>query len=100
MHINLQKNIIAIAAGIADGLNLGENARAGLMVRGITEIARLGSALGADEKTFYGLSGIATVENNLFHAVAAQVFGTLFAKSPANCINNIAFAATVWTHHH
>ena len=52
------KNIIAIAAGITDGLNLGENARAGLMVRGIAEISRLAKALGASEKTFYGLSGI------------------------------------------
>lgn len=52
------KNIIAIAAGIIDGLKLGENARAGLMVRGISEISRLGEALGAEEKTFYGLSGI------------------------------------------
>ncbi|NQU16830.1 MAG: NAD(P)-dependent glycerol-3-phosphate dehydrogenase [Candidatus Saganbacteria bacterium] len=52
------KNIIAIAAGICDGLDLGENARAALIVRGITEISRLGKALGAEEKTFYGLSGI------------------------------------------
>ncbi len=52
------KNIIAIASGIVDGLALGENARSGLIVRGIREIASLGQALGAKEQTFYGLSGI------------------------------------------
>ncbi len=52
------KNVIAIAAGIADGLDLGDNAKAGLMVRGIVEIARLGSAVGAKAETFAGLSGM------------------------------------------
>lgn len=52
------KNIIAIAAGICDGLNLGENARAALMIRGISEITRMGKKLGAKEKTFFGLSGM------------------------------------------
>lgn len=52
------KNIIAIAAGISDGLELGNNAKAGLIIRGIAEISRLGIALGADPKTFAGLSGM------------------------------------------
>ena len=52
------KNIIAIAAGIADGLELGNNAKAGLLIRGIAEITRLGVALGANPKTFAGLSGM------------------------------------------
>ncbi|MDD5382111.1 MAG: NAD(P)-dependent glycerol-3-phosphate dehydrogenase [Candidatus Margulisbacteria bacterium] len=52
------KNVIAIAAGIADGLELGNNAKAGLMIRGIAEITRLGAAMGADPKTFSGLSGM------------------------------------------
>lgn len=52
------KNIIAIAAGISDGLGLGDNAKAGLMVRGIVEIARLGVSMGAKPETFWGLSGI------------------------------------------
>jgi len=52
------KNIIAIAAGIIDGLSLGSNAKAALMTRGIVEIARLSKALGADERTLYGLSGM------------------------------------------
>ena len=52
------KNIIAIAAGIADGLGLGDNAKSALMVRGMVEIARLGASLGAQADTFSGLSGI------------------------------------------
>ena len=52
------KNIIALAAGIADGLELGDNAKAGLMVRGMAEIRKLGVALGAKAETFGGLSGI------------------------------------------
>ena len=52
------KNIIALATGMADGLGLGDNARAALMTRGIAEIARLGVALGGKLLTFSGLSGI------------------------------------------
>lgn len=52
------KNVIAIAAGICDGLGLGYNARAALITRGIMEISRLGVKLNAKEITFFGLSGI------------------------------------------
>jgi len=52
------KNIIALAAGIADGLGYGDNSKAALMTRGLTEISRLGVKLGGYEETFYGLSGI------------------------------------------
>ena len=52
------KNVIAIAAGVADGLMLGNNAKSALMVRGITEIMRLGVAMGGKSETFSGLSGI------------------------------------------
>ncbi|MCL2121265.1 MAG: NAD(P)H-dependent glycerol-3-phosphate dehydrogenase [Clostridiales bacterium] len=52
------KNIIALGAGISDGLGFGDNTKAAMMTRGITEISRLGVALGAREDTFYGLAGI------------------------------------------
>jgi len=52
------KNVMAIASGISDSLGLGNNARASLITRGLAEIKRLGVALGAQERTFSGLSGI------------------------------------------
>lgn len=52
------KNVMALAAGVVDGLELGLNARAALITRGLAEIVRLGTAMGADPRTFYGLSGI------------------------------------------
>ena len=52
------KNVMAIATGIADGLQLGQNARAALITRGLAEITRLGVALGARIETFMGLSGL------------------------------------------
>ena len=51
------KNVIAIAAGMADSLEVGHNAKAALIVRGLAEISRLGEAYGADLLTFNGLSG-------------------------------------------
>ncbi|MBE5865074.1 MAG: NAD(P)-dependent glycerol-3-phosphate dehydrogenase [Lachnospiraceae bacterium] len=52
------KNVVALAAGIADGLGYGDNAKAALITRGITEIARLGTVMGGKFETFCGLSGI------------------------------------------
>ena len=52
------KNVIALAAGIADGMGFGDNAKAALMTRGIAEISRLGIKMGGKAETFNGLSGI------------------------------------------
>ncbi len=52
------KNVLAIATGLSDGLNLGLNARAALITRGLSEMTRLGVALGAKAETFMGLSGL------------------------------------------
>ena len=52
------KNVMAIATGLADGLQLGYNARAALITRGLAEMVRLGTALGARAETFMGLSGL------------------------------------------
>ena len=55
------KNVIALAAGVVDGLGLGHNTRAAVITRGLAEIIRLGRAMGAVPQTFYGLSGVGDV---------------------------------------
>lgn len=55
------KNVIAIGAGICDGLQLGDNAKAALLTRGLVEMARFGRALGADAQTLFGLAGLGDV---------------------------------------
>jgi glycerol-3-phosphate dehydrogenase (NAD(P)+) len=52
------KNVVALATGMSDGLGYGDNARAALITRGLAEIARLGTALGAESRTFAGLAGL------------------------------------------
>lgn len=60
------KNIIAIAAGILDGLQAGYNAKSALLARGLAEITRLGSALGANTDTFFGLAGVGDLATTCF----------------------------------
>ncbi|HTB23194.1 MAG TPA: NAD(P)H-dependent glycerol-3-phosphate dehydrogenase [bacterium] len=52
------KNVVALAAGVSDGLGLGDNAKAALITRGLAEISRLGLAMGAQAATFHGLTGL------------------------------------------
>ena len=75
------KNIIAIAAGISDGLGFGSNAKAALMNRGIVEITRIGVSLGAKAGTFSGLSGIGDVITTCISGYSRnRKFGELIAK--------------------
>jgi glycerol-3-phosphate dehydrogenase (NAD(P)+) len=60
------KNVMAIAAGIGDGLGFGDNAKAALLTRGLVEMARFGVALGADRETFFGLAGIGDLITTCF----------------------------------
>lgn len=75
------KNIIAVAGGFCDGLELGDNSKAALITRGLSEIARLGCKLGAKERTFAGLSGLGDliVTCNSRHSRNHR-FGELLAK--------------------
>ncbi len=52
------KNVIALAVGVSDGLGLGDSAKAGLITRGLAEMTRLATAMGADARTLFGLSGL------------------------------------------
>ena len=62
------KNVMALAAGMADGLGLGDNAKAALVTRGLAEVTRLGIALGADAHTFAGLAGLGDLVVTCFSA--------------------------------
>ncbi len=52
------KNVLAVAAGVCDGMGLGDNSKAALITRGLVEMSRLGAAMGASEQTFSGLAGL------------------------------------------
>ncbi|MEM6756971.1 MAG: NAD(P)H-dependent glycerol-3-phosphate dehydrogenase [Planctomycetota bacterium] len=60
------KNVIALAAGILDGLHAGNNAKSALLTRGLAEITRLGVAMGAKRDTFFGLSGVGDLATTCF----------------------------------
>lgn len=63
------KNVIAIAAGIVDGLELGYNAKSALLSRGLAEISRLGVAMGASAETFFGIAGVGDLATTCFSPV-------------------------------
>ncbi len=60
------KNVIAVACGICDGLKFGTNTKAAVLTRGLAEITRLGKKLGAQEKTFFGLTGLGDLATTCF----------------------------------
>jgi glycerol-3-phosphate dehydrogenase (NAD(P)+) len=60
------KNVIALAAGMLDGLGIGVNAKSALLARGIAEIARLGAAMGAQVDTFFGVAGVGDLATTCF----------------------------------
>ncbi len=86
------KNVIAIAAGAAAGLNLGANAIAAIMTRGLAEITRLGVALGADASTFLGLAGIGDLAATCYSPLSRNhQLGELLARGldPAAAVTEI-----------
>ena len=60
------KNVIAIAAGVVDGMDLGSNAKSALLARGLAEITRLGVAMGARQETFFGVAGVGDLATTCF----------------------------------
>jgi glycerol-3-phosphate dehydrogenase (NAD(P)+) len=60
------KNVIALAAGMCDGLELGDNAKSAVLARGLAEITRLGLAMGADAETFQGIAGVGDLATTCF----------------------------------
>jgi glycerol-3-phosphate dehydrogenase (NAD(P)+) len=75
------KNVLAIAAGLLDGLQMGQNARAALLTRGLAEMARLAQALGGEEATLYGLAGMGDVLLTATSTLSRNYrFGVLIGK--------------------
>lgn len=92
------KNVIAIAAGIATGLALGENARAALVTRGLAEIGRLVEASGGDRATVMGLAGIGDLMLTATSLTSRNTrFGYDFARGNAPSGPGAALAEGVWT---
>lgn len=75
------KNVLALACGISDGLGFGSNAKGALISRGIVEIQRLGSKMGANPKTFYGLSGLGDLITTSFSEESRNhLFGKMLGR--------------------
>jgi glycerol-3-phosphate dehydrogenase (NAD(P)+) len=85
------KNVIAIAAGVLDGMEMGTNAKAALLTRGTVELARLGEAMGASVETFAGLSGLGDLVTTCFSSVGRnRSFGEAIGsgKTPQQAIDD------------
>ena len=90
------KNVIALAAGMLDGMGLGTNAKATLLARGIAEIARLGLALGGRAETFWGVAGIGDLATTCFSADGRnRAFGERLGGGMSLAQAKSASAATV-----
>lgn len=90
------KNVLAIATGLCDGLNLGLNARAALITRGLAEMTRLGVALGARAETFMGLSGLGDLVLTATGDLSRnRQVGLLLAqgKTPAQAVQSLGHVA-------
>jgi glycerol-3-phosphate dehydrogenase (NAD(P)+) len=68
------KNVITLAAGICDGLKLGDNTKASLLTRGVVEMARFGTSAGADPQTFFGLAGIGDLITSCYSPLGRNLF--------------------------
>jgi glycerol-3-phosphate dehydrogenase (NAD(P)+) len=68
------KNVITVAAGLCDGLKLGDNAKASLLTRGVVEMGRVGSAMGADPQTFFGLAGIGDLITSCYSPLGRNLY--------------------------
>lgn len=87
------KNVIAIAAGMIDGLGLGNNAKSALLARGLAEIARLGVALGAKSETFFGVAGVGDLATTCFSPEGRnRTFGEMVGsgRTPAEALASMS----------
>jgi glycerol-3-phosphate dehydrogenase (NAD(P)+) len=94
------KNVIAIAAGICDGLHLGDNAKAAIITRGLAEMRRLGRTLGANDATFAGLAGIGDLLTSCYSPLGRnRALGLAIAHGaePRALLTSQAVAEGAWT---
>ena len=94
------KNVIAIAAGICDGLRLGDNAKAAIITRGLAEMRRLGRAFGAGDATFAGLAGIGDLLTSCYSPLGRnRALGLAVARGedPRTLLTSKSVAEGAWT---
>ncbi|GAB4350723.1 MAG: NAD(P)H-dependent glycerol-3-phosphate dehydrogenase [Gammaproteobacteria bacterium] len=101
------KNVLAVAAGIADGLGFGANGRSALITRGLAEMMRLGEAMGAERETFMGLAGVGDLvltctdnqsRNRRMGLALAEGFGQKEAQERiGQVVEGVRTAREVWT---
>ena len=87
------KNVIAIAAGICDGLGYGDNTKGALLTRGLAEISRLGAALGGKRETFSGLTGMGDL---ITTAISRRRAAEVLAGPSACRLTSTGWASSIW----